>query len=261
MGNYALAPGSPAIDYIPSSAITYAAAAPSTDFFGNPRKTPANPCVDMGAVDVAAGTTCAGGRGGGTPPPFPTLPVLDNFNRANANNLGSNWTQLVVLGTANLRVNSDQAICGAAFGCGAGPAEWNPTTLGNRQAAACTFASAPSGTETLLLKTSGSNLFGVRQNAIEVQYSGGTVTVSTFINFSTSTIGSLSGSFANGDTIAAMADQNGVVYVWKTSGTTTTYLGRVTPPSNALWSSGGQIGFLLSSTNARVGNFAGGNVP
>ncbi len=187
--------------------------------------------------------------------------MLDNFNRNNANNLGSNWTQLVLFGTANLRINSNQAVCGAGGGCGAGPAEWNPTTFGNRQAAAFTFASAPTGTETLLLKVSGANLLGIRPNAIEVQYSGGTVTVSTFINLSTSTIGTLSGSFANGDTMTAMADQNGVVYVWKTSGTTTTYLGSVTLPSNTLWSSGGQIGFLLSATNARVDNFAGGNVP
>jgi len=259
-----LAPGSPAIDYIPSAAITYAAA-PTTDFFGHPRKNtvtvngfPPNPCVDVGAVDVVGTGTCGGG-GGGTPPPFPTLTVLDNFNRANANNLGPNWTQLVVLGTANLRVNSNQAICGAA-GCGAGPAEWT-AAFGNRQAAAFTFASTPAGTETLLLKVSGANVLGIRQNAIEVQYAGGSVTVSTFINLATSTIGSVSGSFVNGDTMTAMADQNGVVYIWKTSGATTTFLGSVTLPGNALWSAGGQIGMLLSANGTRVDNFAGGNVP
>jgi hypothetical protein len=259
LGNYALAPGSPAIDYIPPSAITYTAA-PSTDFFGHPRKTTTNPCVDVGAVDVAGTGTCGGSGGGGTPPPFPTLTVLDNFNRANANNLGSNWTQLVVLGTANLRVNTDQAICGATAGCGVGPAEWT-AAFGNRQAAAFTFASAPAGAETLLLKVSGANLLGLRQNAIEVHYAGGSVTVSTFINLTTSTIGSVSGSFANGDTMTAMADQNGVVYIWKTSGGTTTFLGSVTLPSNALWSAGGQIGMLLSNNGSRVDNFAGGNVP
>jgi hypothetical protein len=59
LGDYALATGSPAIDYIGTTATTYAAA-PGTDFFGNPRKTLTNPCVDVGAVDVTAGTTCAG---------------------------------------------------------------------------------------------------------------------------------------------------------------------------------------------------------
>jgi hypothetical protein len=59
LGNYTLATGSPAIDAIGSTASTYADA-PATDFFGNPRKTAANPCVDVGAVDVSAGTQCGG---------------------------------------------------------------------------------------------------------------------------------------------------------------------------------------------------------
>jgi len=58
LGDYSLATGSPAIDYIGSTATTYASA-PTTDFFGNSRKTAANPCVDVGAVDISAGTTCA----------------------------------------------------------------------------------------------------------------------------------------------------------------------------------------------------------
>ena len=51
LGNYAPAPGSPAIDYILPSATTYAAA-PALDFFGNSRKTSGNPNVDVGAVEV-----------------------------------------------------------------------------------------------------------------------------------------------------------------------------------------------------------------
>ena len=51
LGNYALAQGSPAIDYVPSSSPTYSAA-PSTDFFGKPRPDPANPNhFDIGAVE------------------------------------------------------------------------------------------------------------------------------------------------------------------------------------------------------------------
>jgi hypothetical protein len=59
LGNYALSTSSPAVDYIGSSAATYAAA-PSTDFFGNPRKTAQNPCVDAGAVDISKGLVCGG---------------------------------------------------------------------------------------------------------------------------------------------------------------------------------------------------------
>src|SRR5262249_25174955 len=51
LANYAPAAGSQAIDYIQSSASTYAVA-PLADFFGNPRKTAANPSVDAGAVEV-----------------------------------------------------------------------------------------------------------------------------------------------------------------------------------------------------------------
>jgi len=51
LGNYALAQGSPAIDYVPSSSPTYAAA-PHTDFFGNARPDANNPNhFDVGAIE------------------------------------------------------------------------------------------------------------------------------------------------------------------------------------------------------------------
>jgi hypothetical protein len=50
LGNYSLAVGSPAIDYIPTSASTYDAA-PSTDFFGNPRPDVRRTAIDVGAVE------------------------------------------------------------------------------------------------------------------------------------------------------------------------------------------------------------------
>jgi Bacterial Ig domain len=53
LGNYAPAAGSPVINYITSGAGAAYAAAPPTDFFGNPRK---NPDVDIGAVQHLAGT-------------------------------------------------------------------------------------------------------------------------------------------------------------------------------------------------------------
>ena len=50
LGNYAIQTGSPAQDAVSSTASTYAAA-PSTDFFGNPRKL-FNSAVDVGAVEI-----------------------------------------------------------------------------------------------------------------------------------------------------------------------------------------------------------------
>jgi hypothetical protein len=56
LGNYAQSPASPVNNYIPSTATANYAAAPATDFFGNPRK--GNNAVDAGAVEfqAAAGT-------------------------------------------------------------------------------------------------------------------------------------------------------------------------------------------------------------
>jgi Big-like domain-containing protein len=55
LGNYALAAGSPAIDFVPTSSPDGYA---TTDFFGHPRPDPGNPNVDAGAVEfgAAAGT-------------------------------------------------------------------------------------------------------------------------------------------------------------------------------------------------------------
>jgi hypothetical protein len=66
LGNYALAAGSPAIDYIPTNSVT-AALAPNTDFFGNPRPDLANPkAFDVGAVEFqgTGGTAVASVSGG-----------------------------------------------------------------------------------------------------------------------------------------------------------------------------------------------------
>jgi hypothetical protein len=59
LGNYGLAAGSPAHDYIPATAGVYYTAAPPFDFYGTARKTAGSPAVDVGAVEIA------GGVGGG----------------------------------------------------------------------------------------------------------------------------------------------------------------------------------------------------
>jgi len=53
LGNYALAPGSPAIDYIPLGTPA-ALQAPSTDFFGNSRPAAPGTRIDVGAVEFRA---------------------------------------------------------------------------------------------------------------------------------------------------------------------------------------------------------------
>ena len=161
--------------------------------------------------------------------PRPTLTVLDNFNRANANTLGGNWSQASLFGSAALRVNTNQA-----FANSSGNAYWNGagSTFGAKQAAAFTVANATVNGDSLILKSSGGSLLGVSQNFIRVQYQtagGGQVVVETTTTFGLTTTQTavLPGAFANGDTLTALANTDGSVDVWKTTGANvTTYLGR-----------------------------------
>jgi hypothetical protein len=102
LGNYALAAGSPAIDYITllNSTASYNAA-PTTDFFGNPRKV-GNAPVDAGAIEGAGNS---GGGGGGTATVSPTSvafgQVAVNNNSLTqtltvTNNTGAGLTALAV---------------------------------------------------------------------------------------------------------------------------------------------------------------------
>jgi hypothetical protein len=65
LGNYALATGSTAIDYISTSSPTYGAA-PTTDFFGNPRPDVRRTAIDVGAIEyqLPANTAIANVTGG-----------------------------------------------------------------------------------------------------------------------------------------------------------------------------------------------------
>jgi hypothetical protein len=109
-------------------------------------------------------------------------------------------------------------------------------------------------------------------NFIRVQYSsagGGTLTVASTTNggltFTSATGGTLTGfgNFVTGDTLTAVVDQTGVVYLWKTTAANvTTAIGNATPvASGTLWSTGGgRIGVQLPN-GARIDNFRGGDVP
>jgi hypothetical protein len=60
-----------------------------------------------------------------------------------------------------------------------------------------------------------------------------------------------------GDKLSAVSDANGTVYVWKTTGATTTYVGSVPIPGAGFWTGTGRAGLQLP-TNARVDDFAAG---
>jgi hypothetical protein len=203
-------------------------------------------------------------------PTRPALNQLDNFNRGDANTLnnGANWSQAVLLGSSAIRVNGSQAFCSNVGGLLApcvlgGAAYWNaPTTgFGARQVAAFTFAAAPVNGSALTLKATGGGA-AAPASFIKVSYGGGTVTVTTTTNgglstTSTASLTNANSAFASGDTLTAFVDAAGVVSVWKN----TAFVGSVSLPNVAAWTSGtGRIGMQLPN-GARVDNFSGGSVP
>ena len=272
-GDYHLNAGSPAQNAGASAKASVNAPAFDIDNQGRP----GGSGFDMGA-DEADGTTNGGGGGGGGGATFPTLTVLDNFDRNNANTLnnGSNWSQVVVGNASGIRVNTNQAFCInsglAALLCLPGNAFWNNPTagFGTNQGAALTFANTTLNNAALLLKVSGGNA-NTPTNFIRVQYQtngGGRVQIATTTNGGIGANGytqrgTLSGNFASGDTLTAVADVAGTVTVWKTSGATTTLVGSASIPttgSTAFVTGTGRIGMQLPS-GARVDNFSGGTLP
>ena len=115
----------------------------------------------------------------------------------------------------------------------------------------------------LILKASGGTA-NAPANFISVGYDPNTnlVTVGTTTNSGVSytTRATFAAPFANGDTFSAIAIADGTVFVYKTSGATTTLIGSVTIPGAGFWTGTGRIGMQLP-TGARVDNFSGGNVP
>jgi hypothetical protein len=187
----------------------------------------------------------------------PTLTVLDNFNRANANtlNLGSSWNQVVLLGSGAIRVNANQAsdvfVLGNAY--------W-AAPFGAKQGTAITISNATLDGDSLLMKVSGGSAT-LPSNWVRVRVNGTGVTVDTTANggLSYTTLTTITGAnFANGNVLEALIDASGTVYVWKVAGTTTTFIGSASTGTG--FTGGGRVGIQLPS-GARVDDFAGGNLP
>ncbi len=196
----------------------------------------------------------------------PTLTVLDAFTRANANNLGGNWSQANSGTNVDLRVNGNQALANQTND--GGQAIWSPTAFGASQGAAMAMAGTNSNSA-LILKANGGTTTAPL-NFVRVRYqtgSGGQVIVATTTNSGgayTTRATFNSGAFATNDILTATVSSTGLVSVWRTSGAATTFLGSIQLPTTGAnaWTVGtGRIGIQLQSTNARVDNFAGGTVP
>jgi hypothetical protein len=81
-------------------------------------------------------------------------------------------------------------------------------------------------------------------------------TINTGVAFAAQ--GTFPATFTNGDTLTAVANNDGSVDVWRTSGATISYIGHSN--SVAAFTGTGRIGIQLPA-NARVDNFSGGTLP
>jgi hypothetical protein len=194
---------------------------------------------------------------------LPAFALLDNFNRANANTFGTNWSQ----SNNALRINSN-----VAFGNSAGQAVWNVGggVFPAKQGAQLTFANNTLNNTALILKATGGTNLALPTNFIQVQYQtggGGRVVVSTTINSGATFItrATQPASFVNGNKLGAVVDPTGLVLVYKTVGTTVTLVGTVSIPTTGTGSfpgatGTGRIGIRLPN-DGRVDNFSGGIIP
>jgi hypothetical protein len=250
--------------------VTYAAPATLGATTGTLTIATSAPSV-TGAPVALSGTSIA------IPTAAPTLGVLDNFNRANANTLGNSWYEFSLLGFAAIRVNdvtngntttgTAQCTAGALGSCVAGGwAYWGNssggTAFNDSQAAAFTISGTPANTPSLLLKARGTTVLKVYQTGVRVRYTGTNVAVETNVNGGGwSNAATLAGTLAANDTLTAQVDNNGNVYVWKTTGATTTVLGAVPLGDTFGFGVTGAIGLhLIGDNSARVDDFAGGTV-
>ena len=127
LGNYVLATGSPAIDYIPTTGegLPTGVTVPSTDFFNNPRPFPGTQ-IDVGAVEFQ-GAGGGGTGGGGTPG---TVSVTPNPLRITVAtpffNAGSGTGTVTLSNTSTVASGSTVTITSVTVtsGSGSSPLAW-----------------------------------------------------------------------------------------------------------------------------------------
>lgn len=189
----------------------------------------------------------------------PALTALDAFDRAVATNLGGSWTQPNLFGVAAIGILANRATTALA----AGNAYWNVPSagFGARQGAAMTVSSATVAGQALLLKASG----GTAPNLttyLRVRITASNVVVERTTNGAAANptftaLGTFAASFANGDTLTAVANADGSVDVWRTAAAGgSVYLGHSATSAST---GTGRIGIRLPAA-AQADNFAGGSL-
>ncbi|ALK97530.1 hypothetical protein AB595_14945 [Massilia sp. WF1] len=248
-GDYHLKATSPAVDKGLNR--TASNGVPDADYDGQSRNAAK---IDIGADEVG---------GGSAPPPAtaPTLTVLDNFNRANANTLGASWQQGVLFGAAAIRLNAQQAAATLA-----GVAFWKDQ-FGPSQAASAVLGGGQLNGVGLLLKAAGNFVLGTYTSYVRVRYNNNSIVVDTTttggLSFANTATVASGVTLASGDTLLAQCSASGTVTVWKVQGGVPALLGSATLPvsgGNAFVAGAGRIG-VVEPANGHIDDFAGGTVP
>jgi FtsP/CotA-like multicopper oxidase with cupredoxin domain len=184
--------------------------------------------------------------------------VLDNFNVANANSLGANWSQQVGTMTSVPDVGISGSLASAATTTLGGLAIWNSSAgaFPEKQGASATLSEGAY----LVLKASGGTTTAPA-NYVRVGCEGGQIVASTMMGGSNISVAAKQASFgscgATGNLLRAAIDAKGLVTVFAGS----TFVGGVQLPDVAAWKGPGRIGIQLTTVGATADDFAGGTLP
>lgn len=196
-----------------------------------------------------------------TEPANPALPLIDNFDRANATSLGAGWNQVVSSNPPepNLQINGNAATA-ASIGLG-GLAVWDATLLATQGAGFS--AATPLAQSALVLKATGGTP-AAPANMVRVRCetgNGGELVVATLMGGSNVSVYVQQAAFpaaacSGAGALSAVVDDQGVVTTFLNG----TYVGGVQLPDVGAWKGPGRIGIQLQSMGATVDNFSGGSL-
>ncbi|HKQ57364.1 MAG TPA: PQQ-dependent sugar dehydrogenase [Candidatus Eisenbacteria bacterium] len=202
--------------------------------------------ADDGRGGIARDTVTITAHGGAGP--FPTTPVLDNFDRLPAA-IGDPWTG--ILKGAFIRNRAASTLC-----CDI-EAIWGGTVFGPDQEAYFTFATLQPEGQALLLKVQGADR---ASGCIEVSYDPRTALarVTTFAPFEPPRDrGGIPCDLKNGDQLGARVWSDGQIQIYKNG----TLVGVTSTGPWPFNEAGGRIGFRLEAAlPARIDDFGGGNI-
>jgi VCBS repeat-containing protein len=197
-----------------------------------------------------------------TPTAPASLATLDNFDRANAINLGTSWAQAANTGSgSDLQVSGNAAR--AVNGDLGGLAIWaSGLPLGATQGAQFVLGASHLNSALVLKATGGSA--SAPANYVRVRYESNNnvdeIVVSTMVGGNNISVfvkqAAFPVSLGTNDVLTAVVDAKGLVTVFKG----TAFVGGVQLPDVGAWKGTGRVGIQLQSVGATIDSFMGGTL-